>query len=96
MNGKKRGLIGFLLFCVLLVHAEKSYKYRVQLTDKAETAYSIDKILKIFCRHVRLCEEYVRDWLLIQRTCRYVLLIFCVWRSKEVNFFRQASGTIWC
>lgn len=42
MNGKKRGLIGFLLFCVLSVHAGKSYKYRVQLTDKAETTYSIN------------------------------------------------------
>ena len=42
MNGKKRGLIGFLLLCVLSVHAGKSYKYRVQLTDKAETTYSIN------------------------------------------------------
>lgn len=42
---KRITLIGLLLACVLSnVHAgEKSYKYRVKLTDKAETVYALDK-----------------------------------------------------
>ena len=43
MKGKRIGIVGILLFCVLSVWAERSYKYRVQLTDKAETTYSLER-----------------------------------------------------
>lgn len=45
MKGRRIKLMGLLMACMLVsVHAsEKSYKYRVKLTDKAETVYSLDK-----------------------------------------------------
>ena len=42
MNFKSRIIIGCLLgACTLQVSAEKTYKYRINLRDKAETAYSV-------------------------------------------------------
>ena len=42
MNFKSRIIIGCLLgVCTLQVSAEKTYKYRINLRDKAETAYSV-------------------------------------------------------
>ena len=42
MNFKSRIVMGCLLgVCVLQVSAEKTYKYRISLRDKAETAYSV-------------------------------------------------------
>lgn len=43
MNCVKLGVLAGLLLGSLALPAQKSYKFRVQLTDKQSTTYSLDK-----------------------------------------------------
>ena len=89
MNGEKRGLIGIFLFCMLVVHAGRSYKYRVQLTDKAETTYSIHAPEKFLSARSLLRRE--RQGLAVDSTDLPVCASYILRLEEQGGKFLSAS-----
>lgn len=74
-----------MLACTLLVPAQESYKFRVQLTDKNPTVYSLDRPEEFLSE--RLCKDVKdKDWVSILPTCRSARNTLPAWYSWEENW----------
>ena len=89
MNCVKLGVLAGLLLGSLALPAQKSYKFRVQLTDKQSTTYSLDSFLNGLCS-----AECGRGLQLILRTCLYAGSILKNWKPVEPASFQPANGII--
>ena len=93
MNCVKLGVLAGLLLGSLALPAQKSYKFRVQLTDKQSTTYSLDKPEEFLLNG--LCSaECGRGLRLILRTCLYAGSILKDWKPVEPASFQPANGII--
>ena len=93
MNCVKLGVLAGLLLGSLALPAQKSYKFRVQLTDKQSTTYSLDKPEEFLSE--RAVQRRVRQGIaLILRTCLYAGSILKDWKPVEPASFQPANGII--
>ena len=68
MNCVKLGVLAGLLLGSLALPAQKSYKFRVQLTDKQSTTYSLDKPEEFLSE--RAVQRRVRQGIAVDSTPR--------------------------
>ena len=82
MNCVKLGVLAGLLLGSLALPAQKSYKFRVQLTDKQSTTYSLDKP-----------EEFLSERA-VQRRVRQGIAVDSTDLPVEPASFQPANGII--
>lgn len=94
MNSQK-GIVGCLLLaCTLQMSAQvKTYKYRVNFRDKAETTYALDKPSAYLSE--RALERRMKQGLPVDSTdipvCRSYIVC---WSEKEHSLYPKVNGTI--
>ena len=88
MNSQK-GIVGCLLLaCTLQMSAQvKTYKYRVNFRDKAETTYALDKPSAYLSE--RALERRMKQGLPVDSTD-----IPVCWLEKEHSLYPKVNGTI--